>query len=307
MQPSPELEAIIRRFLAARQRGDMDAVTNLFSTSEHLLAVGSDEEDWYMGPELRATIARDWTEHDVDVDTVRRIEAFEHGETGWVVVEAERRLPSGHTYVYRLTEVLVLEGGSWRVVHWHWSLPVGHEIVQAPDLNPTLADLLGTLGQEGEETTRTATVVFTDIVGSTPLSQSMGDTAWSTVIGAHFDRLRAAVEAHHGREVKTLGDGGMYVFDTAGSALGAIAAIRAEDDLPIRIGAHTGDVVARGSDVLGASVAKAARVASAAGGGQALVSATTAGIANPAEFSFGPPITLELTGLTGTHVVHELR
>ena len=51
------------------------------------------------------------------------------------------------------------------------------------------------------------------------------------------------MEANGGREVKTLGDGGMYVFDTAGSALGAITAIRAEDDLPIRIGAHTGDVV----------------------------------------------------------------
>jgi len=58
--------------------------------------------------------------------------------------------------------------------------------------------------------------------------------------------------------------------------------------------------------VLGATVAKAARVTAAAEGGQALVSATTAGIANPSAFSFGPPISHELKGLPGSHVVHEL-
>ncbi|MEX1279200.1 MAG: adenylate/guanylate cyclase domain-containing protein [Acidimicrobiia bacterium] len=307
MQPSPELEAIVRRHLTARRDSDFARVSNLFSQDPAFRAIGTDLDEWIGPEEFRAAVEGDWDALRVADDDIRRLEAFEHGDTGWAAIEVEEYTPSGHSYVYRLTAVFMLEAGVWRIVQGHWSLPVGNEVFEAPELTRTLSDLLDSVDDSTEAATRTATVVFTDVVDSTALSQSMGDAAWSAAIGAHFDRLRAAVTTHRGREVKTLGDGGMYVFDTAGAALATVAVIRAGDDLPIRIGVHTGDLVASGDDVLGATVAKAARVTAAADSGQALVSATTAGIANPAEFSFGPPITLELKGLAGTHVVHELR
>jgi len=308
MEPSPELEAIVRRHLTARRTSDFARVSNLFSQDPAFRAIGTALDEWIGPEEFRAAAEEDWGALRLADDDIRRLEAFEHDGTGWAAIEVEEHTPSGHSYVYRLTTVFVLEAGVWRIIQAHWSLPVGNEVFEGPELTRTLSDLLDSVDEAAPgAATRTATVVFTDVVGSTALSQSMGDAAWSGAIGTHFDRLRAAATAHRGREVKTLGDGGMYVFDTAGAALAAVAAIRADDDLPIRIGAHTGDLVASGNDILGATVAKAARVTAAADTGQTLVSATTAGIANPSEFSFGPPITLELKGLAGTHVVHELR
>ncbi len=310
VQPSPELEAIVRRFLAARRTADFDKVRGIVSTSEHFRAIGTGVDEWIDAETFQAIIQEDWTNYEVETDEVRRLEAFENGETGWVALDADRRTAWGHSWTYRLTMVFVLEHGTWRAVQTHFSAPVDDTVLAGPDLTHTLSELVESIDAPiAGSRARTATVVFTDIVDSTKLSESMGDAAWSQTVGKHFDVLRAVVTDNNGTVVKTLGDGGMFVFDAASSALRSVADIRSaavDGPLSLRIGVHTGDLVAGDGDVLGATVAKAARVTAAAHGGQILVSATTAGVVNPTEFTFGPPISLELKGLAGTHVVREL-
>ena len=74
----------------------------------------------------------------------------------------------------------------------------------------------------------------------------------------------------------------------------------------LRVGVHTGDVVQHDHDVLGLAGNKAARVAAAADGGQILVSSTTADMVNTTEFTFGDPITADLKGIDGTHILKPL-
>lgn len=305
---SPEIEAVIRRYIDARSRGDFQRIRAVFSESDDFIAVGTREDDWIEGgTTLLAMIQADWDSVETDHDEVRHIHAFENGDTGWAILEADRSTSDGQTFRYRLTCIYVLEEGAWRCLHSHYSIPEG-AMISRGDLTATLSDLLDSVGDGMEiATARTATVLFTDIVGSTALSAELGDAHWSQVVAEHFAELRTAADTEGGTVVKTLGDGGMFTFDTGGGALRAAGAMRHQfNDLSVRIGVHTGDLVTSRDDIVGATVAKAARVTAAAEGGQVLVSATTAGIANPSAFSFGPPISLELKGLPGNHVVHEL-
>jgi class 3 adenylate cyclase len=164
----------------------------------------------------------------------------------------------------------------------------------------------------GKEMLGTVTLVFTDVVGSTALSQSMGNKGWSDLITDHFDSVRKIVEDERGTVVKTLGDGGMYVFSSGASALRAAIGIQTAvsesdtDHLRLRMGVHTGDVMQGDGDYLGLTVNKAARVAAAARGDQVLVSSTTFDMVDTTEFEFGEPITVEFKGIDGPHLLRPL-
>lgn len=309
MRRSPEIEALIRRYVDARTAGDLSRLRAMYSESDDLVAVGTREDDWIEGGKtLLAMLQADWDSVKLEADEIRHLHAFENGDSAWAILEADRTTSGGQTFRYRLTVIYILEEGVWRGVHSHFSIPEGMTISRG-DISETLSELLDSIGtEEAGMAARTATVVFTDIVGSTALSAEMGDAAWSRVVAEHFADLRTAAEATGGTVVKTLGDGGMFTFETGGAALNAALAMRNAhgNDLAVRIGVHTGDLMAAGDDVVGTTVAKAARVTAAADGGQILVSATTVGIANHAGFSYGPPISLELKGLPGSHIVHEL-
>jgi len=96
---------------------------------------------------------------------------------------------------------------------------------------------------------QTVAVVFTDLVGSTELMSRVGEAAADELRRDHFARLRAAVAAHGGREVKNLGDGLMVVFDGVTAALaGAVAMQQAvtagpsdAEPLAIRVGVAVGE------------------------------------------------------------------
>ncbi len=104
----------------------------------------------------------------------------------------------------------------------------------------------------------------------------------------------------------------MFVFESASAALRAVIRMQqivtgsSNPKMKMRVGVHTGDVVQADDDYVGATVAKAARVAAAADGGQILVSSTTAGMVNPTDFHFETPITVALKGLEGTHQLRPL-
>lgn len=122
-----------------------------------------------------------------------------------------------------------------------------------------------------------ATVMFTDIVGSTDRAAEVGDTRWRDLLDEHDDVLRRQIELFGGTEVKHTGDGMLATFE--GPARGvrcAAAAVTAMEraGLPIRAGLHTGECERRGSDVGGMAVHIGARVCSEAGGGEVLVTST---------------------------------
>jgi class 3 adenylate cyclase len=108
-----------------------------------------------------------------------------------------------------------------------------------------------------------ATVLFTDIVGSTEQASRIGDRRWSKLLDTHDRVARELVERSRGRLVKSTGDGILATFDRLH-----------EVGIEIRAGLHTGEIQPRGADVGGIAVHVAARVMGAAGDGEVLVSRT---------------------------------
>jgi predicted ATPase len=126
----------------------------------------------------------------------------------------------------------------------------------------------------------TVTFLFTDIEGSTRLLHDLGADAYAEELAAHRRVLREAFAGNGGIEVDTQGDAFFVAFPTAP---GALAAARSAQDalaVPVRMGIHTGTPLLTPEGYVGADVHRAARVASAGHGGQVLVSAATAALAD---------------------------
>lgn len=122
-----------------------------------------------------------------------------------------------------------------------------------------------------------ATILFTDIVGSTERAAQLGDRAWTELLERHNGVVRSQVARFRGREVDTQGDGFLATFDGPGRAITAARAIGealAPFDIEVRAGLHTGEIEILGDDIAGLAVHIGARVASLAGPGEVLVSRT---------------------------------
>ncbi|MDP9343263.1 MAG: adenylate/guanylate cyclase domain-containing protein [Actinomycetota bacterium] len=122
-----------------------------------------------------------------------------------------------------------------------------------------------------------ATVLFTDIVGSTELASTLGDRAWRDRLERHHAVVRGALAQYRGREVDTAGDGFMAAFDGPARAIRCARAIVEgvrELGLEVRAGIHTGECEQMGDRLGGIAVHTAARVAAAAQPGEVLVSGT---------------------------------
>ena len=122
-----------------------------------------------------------------------------------------------------------------------------------------------------------ATLLFTDIVGSTELVVSMGDRAWRELLQRHHDDVRRLLAEHRGREVDTAGDGFFATFDGPARAVRcaeSIAASATKIGMQVRAGVHTGEVERAGDAVRGIAVHVGARVAAAAGPSEVLVTTT---------------------------------
>jgi class 3 adenylate cyclase len=122
-----------------------------------------------------------------------------------------------------------------------------------------------------------ATVLFTDIVGSTERAAALGDRGWRQLLERHDAAVRHQLGLHRGREVKTMGDGFLATFDGPARAIRCARALQGEVErlgLEVRAGIHTGEVELIGDDVGGMAVNIGARIGALAGPGEVLVSST---------------------------------
>ncbi len=146
-----------------------------------------------------------------------------------------------------------------------------------------------------------ATVLFTDIVGSTKQAESLGDRRWKALLSAHDDIVRRELIRFRGNEVKSLGDGFLATFDgPARAAHGALSVIEAVRSLgiEIRAGIHTGEVELQETDVRGVAVHIAARIVGQAAAGECLVSRTVKDLVAGADLKFTERGQQQLKGLT---------
>jgi class 3 adenylate cyclase len=147
-----------------------------------------------------------------------------------------------------------------------------------------------------------ATVLFTDIVGSTERAARVGDRRWRELLEVHDELAGRLVGQFHGRLVKTTGDGILGTFDGPGRAIRCAAALRDElgsIGLAIRAGLHTGEIELRDGDVGGIAVHIAARVMAAAGPGQILTSRTVRDLVAGSDIAMDDLGTRPLKGVEG--------
>src|SRR5919106_1283423 len=177
----------------------------------------------------------------------------------------------------------------------------------AKDVERTRPDLSGAVAPNG-----TVTVLFTDIEGSTQLTEDLGDREWMEVLRKHNEIVREQLALHSGFEVKSQGDGFMLAFSSARDALRCARGFQravAESDsnghrLRVRMGLHTGEPIREADDFYGKAVIQAARIAAEARGSEILVSSLVRDLTESSgEYVFATPRDVELKGLSGTHRV----
>lgn len=314
--PSPELIAVVRRWNQAVHDKDRAVLVNMLSSSEHLRYQGSADEEAWSGQVFRRGFADhtneipdyDWQEHS--------LEAFECGDVGWAFCEATLTFHSnGNSAWHRFTFVLHLEDGVWKMVQLHVSNPTSN-MEKIGIEHSVLNALIEAAKQEftQDQTEGTASVMFTDIVGSSDITRQLGDKKWAQLISDHFDLAEHLIQAHQGRLVKSLGDGTMSIFPTVQDAIQAAielqrknALANSETPLGLRIGIHTGDVIQKDEDFFGSVVNKAARVTDVSGPNEIHVTDVTRLLVSPeGGLRFSSPKSVALKGFGGQQTVYRL-
>jgi pimeloyl-ACP methyl ester carboxylesterase len=215
-------------------------------------------------------------------------------------IDVREMVPSIHvpTLIIHTTgdRVCHVENARWLAAH----IP-GARYIELPgsdhlpwfDPDRTIAEIreFMTGSREPEEPDRVlATLVFTDVVGSTELATSLGDRRWRDLLENHHAAVRAELARYRGREVDTAGDGFLAVFDGPARAIRAatsiIGAVRPLG-LEVRAGVHTGEIEQLpGGDIRGISVHFGARVMATAGPSEVLVSSAVRDLVAGSGFTF---------------------
>jgi len=262
------------------------------------------EKDWELYTETMATILWGFSQGD---PAHRAAELYRESVTRQALratVAALREfdvtdllpLVRAPTLVLHRRQVRLFDVGVARHLASH--IPDARLLLEQGDiLNPSLGDMEATanaidefLGEGEQAPAATAvpsreaaglvTILFTDVEGSTALTQRVGDAKARDVLHAHEHIVREALKAHGGSEVKALGDGFMASFSSATRALECAIAMQrafadqnetAEEPIQVRIGLNAGEPIAEAEDLFGTAVNLAARIAAQAAGGEILV------------------------------------
>ncbi|HUG64006.1 MAG TPA: adenylate/guanylate cyclase domain-containing protein [Gaiellaceae bacterium] len=164
------------------------------------------------------------------------------------------------------------------------------------------AFLQGTLPRRIPDTVL-ATLLFTDLVGSTERAAALGDREWRDVLTRHHADVRRELARYRGEEVDTAGDGFFCRFDGPARAMACARAVvegAKELDLDLRAGIHTGECELVGDKVAGIAVVTGARISSLAAPGEVLVSSTVKDLVAGSGFAFVERGEHELKGVPGT-------
>ncbi len=184
----------------------------------------------------------------------------------------------------------------------HLALGAGGRLIQA-EVERFLTDVWEAGGWEDPEPDRMlATVLFTDIVGSTTKAIELGDRRWRELLERHHGLVRRELMRFRGREMGTAGDGFLAVFDGPARAIrcaGAIADGVHELGLSIRAGLHTGECELSDGNVTGIAVHTGARVAAEATADEVLVSSTVKDLVAGSGIEFTDRGVHELKGIPG--------
>ncbi len=160
------------------------------------------------------------------------------------------------------------------------------------------------------------TILFTDVEGSTALTQRLGDAKARELLREHERIVREALKAHGGAEVKTLGDGFMTSFSSATKALECAIAMQkafaehnesAEEPILVRIGLNAGEPIAEDDDLYGTAVNRAARITATAKGGEILVANVVRELAEGKDFLFADRGEASLKGFDEPVRLYEVR
>ncbi len=186
-----------------------------------------------------------------------------------------------------LADGVTLEIGPWSV----YDVPPGHDGWTVGNDPAVAIEWTGALEwlmpAQGERVL--ASLLFTDIVGSTERARDLGDRRWRGLLAAHDDAIRHLVGVAKGREVTTTGDGFLAVFEGPARAIQTALAIRDRVrslGLELRQGIHVGEVELVGADVRGIAVHEAARIMAAAASGEIVVSSVTRSLAAASGYTF---------------------
>jgi class 3 adenylate cyclase len=204
------------------------------------------------------------------------------------------RVEAGRDFAQRIpgAQFVELMGGDWPV----WAGD------QKALFNAIESFLRGIREEEAELERVLATVLFTDIVGSTDKATALGDRAWKELVDRHHTVVRSILGRYRGVEQDVAGDGFFATFE--GPARGVKCAQAIVDavqplDLEVRAGIHTGEVGTAGGKASGIAVNIAARVASLAGPSEILVSQTVKDLVAGSGLRFRERGSRELKGVEG--------
>ena len=171
-------------------------------------------------------------------------------------------------------------------------------------------------GVERAPTAGPVTILFTDVEGSTALTQRLGDAEARELLREHERIVREALKAHGGSELKTMGDGFMASFSSAVRALECAIAMQkafaarnesAEEPILVRVGLNAGEPIAEEKDLFGTAVIEAARIAAATKGGEILVSYVVRELAKGKDFLFADRGEVALKGFEEPVRLFEVR
>lgn len=232
MESSDELRRVVIRFFEALRDGDEQVVSNRISRQPGFQRFGSDPAEWWQDGETAALV---WAQQMREMGggypwrLTEDVHAMIEGSVGWAGAQAEFQSPIGPTE-FRLTCVLHLEHGEWKLVQFHSAVTSTNEehglllttsVDQiAESVSAARPDLSATSAPDG-----TVTIAFTDIEDSTRLNEFFGDQRWLEVLRAHNDVVKLVTADFGGTIVKNQGDGFMLAFSSARRALTCAGAI----------------------------------------------------------------------------------
>jgi class 3 adenylate cyclase/pimeloyl-ACP methyl ester carboxylesterase len=222
-----------------------------------------------------------------------------YGETDLREMLPTIRVPTLVLYRRQLRDQMLDLAGRIKGAH---ALEIKGGFTGFEDLTREVEAFLSGMGSEPVPDTVLATVMFTDIVGSTERAATLGDRAWRDLLRDHHILVRRELARFRGKELDTAGDGFFAVFDGPARAISCartIVGAVSELDLTVRAGVHTGECELQDGKVTGIAVNIGARVAAAAGPGEVLVSGTVKDLVAGSGIEFQDKGVRQLKGVPG--------